>query len=79
MDGSVRFGAGTNKRSAKTSTPVASASPTKEREKVAIVDEEREVSIQVLYSTVTFRPGQKLTDKRLLQLAEEHNIAIRYK
>ncbi len=50
-----------------------------ERGKVAIVDEEREVSVQVLYSTVTFRPGQQLKDARLLQIAQDNGIRLRYR
>lgn len=58
---------------------LATVTPKVERAKEVIVDEERSVSIQVLYSTITFRPNQKLRDARLIELAKEYGISLRYK
>lgn len=55
--------------------PVAKKDPTP----IAYVDEEREIAVQVRYSTVIFRPNERITDQRLLDLAKHHNIALRYK
>jgi hypothetical protein len=48
----------------------------------AIVDLEREQAIQVLHSTMVFRPNQKLhpvKDARLIQVAEDNGIPLRYR
>lgn len=66
-------------RTAKTHDPVSTTSPIREREPIVIVDEERDVPVSSLYSTVIFHPGERLKDKRLIELAKEHNIALRYK
>lgn len=52
--------------------------PTKQTPR-AVVDIEQEISIQSVYSTVTFKPNQVIKDARLLQLAKDHGIPIRYK
>jgi hypothetical protein len=59
--------------------PVAKEVPkvVTKRPRVIIVDEPVERSIQVLYSTVIFRPGQVLQGDHQIQLAEEHGILIR--
>lgn len=44
-----------------------------------MVDIEREQAVTVLYSTVVFRPNQVLKDARLIQIAEENGIPLRYK
>lgn len=45
----------------------------------AVVDTEQEIAVQVLYSTVVFRPNQEIKDARLLQIAKDHGVPIRYK
>jgi hypothetical protein len=52
--------------------------PTKQTPK-ATVDLEQEIAIQSLYSTVVFKPNQVIKDPRLLQLARDNGIPIRYK
>lgn len=47
----------------------------------AIVDLEREQAVQVLYSTMVFKPNQRLhpvRDKRLIEVAEQNGIPLRY-
>lgn len=46
------------------------------REKRIVVDELRDVAVQVLSTTVVFRPGQVLSG-HLIQLARDNNIQIR--
>lgn len=51
-----------------------------DKEKTFIVDEDREVSVMVLYSTVTFRPNQllrEIRDKRLIEVAKDNGIRLR--
>lgn len=68
------------KRVAKTSTPIGKNPEHKpEGKRVAIVDEEHERTIYVRYSSLVFRPGERLTDPRKLQLAIDNGISIRYK
>lgn len=67
---------------AKTSTPIAQTSPPvrREREKQFLVDEDREIAVTVLYSTVIFRPNQMLLeerDKRLIDIARDNGIRLR--
>lgn len=47
------------------------------RRRVLIVDEPRDCAIQVVHSTVIFRPGQVLTSDHQIRLAEEHGILTR--
>lgn len=47
------------------------------RRRVLIVDEPRDRAIQVVHSTVIFRPGQVLTTDHQIRLAEEHGILTR--
>lgn len=46
------------------------------RERRIVVDELRDVSVQVLSTTVVFRPGQVLSG-HLIPLARENNIQLR--
>jgi hypothetical protein len=70
MDMSDTFGVKDEKPKAK---PVE-APP---RKRVLIVDEPHDRAIQVLHSTVIFRPGQVLTSDHQIRLAEEHGILTR--
>lgn len=51
------------------------------RPRVAIVDSDREIPVQVLYSTIVFRPNQRINpekEPRLLQTAIDNDIPLRY-
>lgn len=45
----------------------------------AVVDLEKEMAVQVLYSTIIFRPNQEIKDPRLLEIAKENGVPLRYK
>lgn len=47
------------------------------KRRVLVVDEPVERWIQVRHSSVTFRPGEVLTDPHKIRLAEEHGILTR--
>jgi len=48
--------------------------------KVAVVDEDREIAVQVLHSSVIFRPKQRIQphETKLLELAKAQGIRLRY-
>ena len=59
--------------------PQGSATLPTKRLQRAVVDTEQEIAVQVLYSTIVFRPNQELKDPRLITIAKENGIPIRYK
>ena len=48
-----------------------------ERPKRYFVDEARDFAVSVGYSTVVFRPGQRLDSDHLINLAKQNGVAIR--
>lgn len=63
---------------AKVSVPVAPPRPIRRKpEPLATVDEEKEVAVKVVHSTIIFRPHEKIYNPRLLALAKERGIRLR--